>query len=152
MARKVVMSKFKFFEVVRVWSFVCCNGEYKPDLSFTKTEFDNSTQRYLMLFLIEFLQFLLCILRYKCPNWTDLERLTESVLVVELKTSLALSLTKTSRTNFLGTLCEGLKLRIDDFLGHFSTILMTLAYTNSFRNQYFSVNQWKWLERKKREN
>ena len=38
------MSKFKFFEVVRVWSFVCCNGECKPDLSFTKTEFDNSTK------------------------------------------------------------------------------------------------------------
>ena len=30
---------------------------------------------------------------------------------------------KTSRTNFLGTLCEGLKLMIDGFLGHFSTIL-----------------------------
>ena len=41
------------------------------------------------LFLIEFLQFLLCNLRYKRPNRTDLERLTESVFEVELKTSLA---------------------------------------------------------------
>ena len=41
------------------------------------------------LFLIEFLQFLLCNLRYKRPNRTDLERLTGSVFEVELKTSLA---------------------------------------------------------------
>ena len=46
------------------------------------------------LFLIEFLQFLLCNLRYKRPNRTDLERLTESVFEVELKTSLARSLRK----------------------------------------------------------
>ena len=41
------------------------------------------------LFLIECLQFLLCNLRYKRPNRTDLERLTGSVFEVELKTSLA---------------------------------------------------------------
>ena len=46
------------------------------------------------LFLIEFLQFLLCNLRYKRPNRTDLERLTESVFEVELKTSLARTLRK----------------------------------------------------------
>ena len=30
-------------------------------------------------FLIKLLQFLVCNLRYKCPNWMDSERLTESV-------------------------------------------------------------------------
>ena len=43
----------------------------------------NKTQGDLMRpFLIKFLQFLLSNLRYKCPNWTDLERLTESVYLL----------------------------------------------------------------------
>ena len=43
------------------------------------------------LYLIELFQFLFCNVCYKCPNWTDLKRLTESVFAVQLKTSLALS-------------------------------------------------------------
>ena len=42
------------------------------------------------LFLVEFIQFLLYNLRYKCSNLVDLERLTKSVFEVELKTSLGL--------------------------------------------------------------
>ena len=33
-------------------------------------------------FFIEFLQFLLCNLRYKRSNWIDMERLTESVYLL----------------------------------------------------------------------
>ena len=49
--------------------------------------FCNSLSNWLMkkrkgfntVFFFYFLQFLLCNLRYKCPNWTDSEKLTESV-------------------------------------------------------------------------
>ena len=37
------------------------------------------------LFLFEFLRFLWSNLRYKCLNWTELQRLTESIFVEELK-------------------------------------------------------------------
>ena len=46
----------------------------------------NQTQRDLMrLFLFEFLRFLWSNLRYKCLNSTELQRLTESIFVEELK-------------------------------------------------------------------
>ena len=49
----------------------------------------NQTQEDLMrLFLIEFLRFLWSNLRYKCLNWTELQRLTESIFEEELKTLL----------------------------------------------------------------
>ena len=40
----------------------------------------------MQLLLNEFFQLLLCNLQERCPNSTDLQRLTESVFVVELKT------------------------------------------------------------------
>ena len=42
MARKLIVSKFKFFyfEVVRACLFVCCNGMCKPGLSDTKSNFE----------------------------------------------------------------------------------------------------------------
>ena len=96
----------------------------------------NETQGDLMqLFLIELLQFLLCNSWYRCPNWTDLERLAESVFVVELKISLNRSLRTnclrefryqinkssidwfnvTKYLTFLGTFREGSKLITDGF-------------------------------------
>ena len=42
----------------------------------------------MQLLLNEFFQLLLCNLQERCPNSTDLQRLTEIVFVVELKTSL----------------------------------------------------------------
>ena len=79
--------QFFNFKVVRICSFVCCNGMCKSGLSSTKTKFkwDISTRHKGILcgsFLIEFLQFPLCSLLYKCPNWTDMERLTESVYLL----------------------------------------------------------------------
>ena len=50
---------------------------------FSSKRVNDLTQGDLMwLFLIEFFQFLFCNLRYKCLNWTDLERLPESVFQV----------------------------------------------------------------------
>ena len=92
MARKIILSKFNFFyfKVVRVCSFVCCNGVCKSGLLVKNRIWMrhlNETQGDLMRLFFHFLQ---CYLRYKCPNWRDLKRLTESVFVVALKTSLAL--------------------------------------------------------------
>ena len=55
------------------------------------------------LVLMQLLRFLLCDLRYQCPIWTDLRRLTESVFEVE-KTSLTV-LQETSLTDLQGTNC-----------------------------------------------
>ena len=79
--------QFFNFKVMRICSFVCCNGVCKSGLSSTKTKFKwgISTRHKGILcgsFLIEFLQFPLCSLLYKCPNWTDMERLTESVYLL----------------------------------------------------------------------
>ena len=64
-----------------VCSFVCCNGVRKSGLSsIEKLESSETFLRtiwnLMQLFLVEFLRILLCKLRYKWPNWTDLQRVT----------------------------------------------------------------------------
>ena len=90
-ARKVIASKFKFV-MLKLWEFArlfaavaCVNLVFPPQKLNSNDALQRDTRRFNAAFLIEFLQFLLCNLRYKCPNWTDWERLPEGVLVVELK-------------------------------------------------------------------
>ena len=92
MAREVLVSKFNFFtlklwELARLFVAIACENLVFPPQK-TKFEWDTSAKHK----GIELLQFLLRNLWYKCLNWTELERLAESVFVVELKTSLARSL------------------------------------------------------------
>ena len=93
-------------------------------------------------FLIEFLQFLLCNLRYKCPNWTDLERLTESVYLLffhyeqivwensDIKwmkvPSFSLTVTKYLTFQLSGYFLWTIKINCRRFLGRLSTNVMTL--------------------------
>ena len=86
-------------------------------------------------FLIEFLQFLLCNLRCKCPNWTDLERLTarpftlvwensdiEWMKVPSTSSTVTKYLTFEVPRYFLWTI----KMNCRRSLVHFSTKVMTL--------------------------
>ena len=88
-ARKVIASKFKFF-ILKLWEFArlqfaamaCVNLVFNLQKPNSNATLQRDTKGLMRPFLIEFLQFLLCNLRYKCPNWTDLERLTESVYLL----------------------------------------------------------------------
>ena len=95
----------------------------------------NETQRDLMRpFFNKFLQFLLCNLGYKCPNWTDSERLDveldlklpslfhyeqivgENSILNEWKFYRSVQLwSNTSRFTFPGTFSKRLKLIADGF-------------------------------------
>ena len=87
-ARKIIVSKFKFI-ILKLWEFprlfaamACVNLVFPPQ----KVNSDLTRHKGPNLIrpsLIEFLKLLLCDLRYNCPNWTDLKRLTESVYLLQ---------------------------------------------------------------------
>ena len=76
-----------------IYLFFLCKLEHTKAIRYYKKEnlFETVLHQFIMIFnkeniekpfFIEFLQFLLCNLRYKRSNWTDLERLTESVYLL----------------------------------------------------------------------
>ena len=138
---------------MRVCSFVCCNGVCKPGLSSAKTEFewDTSTRQgdLVRLFQIKFLQFERTWKdspKARCSRTENLARPFTSNKVPSINSLANKYLTCQLPRYSLW------RIKIDRrrFLGRLSTNLMTLAYTNSFRNQCFSFNQSDTWESKER--
>ena len=84
--RKVIVRKFKFFhfKVVRVCSFVCCNGMCKSCLSFPKTKFEWYTPTRHKEISCSFMQFTVQMSKLNGLGKTHRER----IFVVELKLKL----------------------------------------------------------------
>ena len=110
----------------------------------------NETQRDLMRhFFNKFLQFLLCNLRYKCPNWTDSERLyveldlklrslfhyeqivgeNSDIKWIKKKPSLNLTVTKYLTFYLSRYFLWTIKINYRRFLSRLSTNVMTLLLT-----------------------
>ena len=165
---------------MRVCLFVCCNSVCKSGLSSTKTKFEWHTptrHKGIQCGLFSINCLLLCNLRYKCPNWTDSERLTERVylyLIVELNLKLrslfhykqivwensdikcmkvpSFSLTVTKHLTFELSryFLWTIKINCIRFLGRLSTNVMTLIQIHSETNIFLSTKViW---EREKRED
>ena len=101
MARKVTVSKFKYF-ILKLWEFArlftamaCVNLVFSPQKLNSNGTLQLDTRGFNASFS--------CWIP-KCLNWTDSERLSKRVFVVELKTSGikdALSVSNTSETDSL---------------------------------------------------
>ena len=69
----------KLWEFARLFAVMACLTLVFPSQKLNSNGTLQRDTREFNAAFSQFLQFLLCNLRYKCPNWTELERLTRSV-------------------------------------------------------------------------